>query len=342
VGWTVPEYTRADVNIAGRAYLNPKTSPEDREIALAVINNWRTSHSYPLNTFQMSLRRHAAEVDREPTVAQRIKRLPSIRHKLERLPEMKLSQMQDLGGARAVVSSAQEVERLVRYYLETSRIKHRLVKHKDYIDDPKNSGYRGVHLVYGYHSDQRSEWNGLKIELQIRSQLQHAWATAVETVGTFTQEALKSSWGDPDWLRFFILMSSALAEREGCPPVAGTPGGQTLTTELRRYVKKLRVIERLEAYGQTLQLVEEQSDSRNAHAFLLELDIDTPSLRLWALRSDVVAAEQYSAIERAIEGEPTKDVVLVRAESIVALRRAYPNYFLDTSAFLESVDEAIA
>lgn len=342
MGWTVPAYSRQEVNVAGRTYVDDSVSAEDRELALSVIDNWRSSHSYPLNTFQMSLRRQAAGIDVEPTVAQRIKRLPSIRHKLERFPSMKLAQMQDLGGARAVLTSANEVDRLVAYYLGKSRIKHKLVKQNDYIAEPKDSGYRGVHLVYAYNSDRRLEWNGLKIELQIRSQLQHAWATAVETVGTFTQQALKSSWGDADWLRFFILMSSAHARREGRAMAPGTPDDLgDLAKELRRYVKKLQIIERLRAYGTTVRLIEQNSHIK-AHAFLLELDTtDQNSLLIRYYDSDVQATEAYSAVERAIEGEPTKDAVLVRAESVAALRKAYPNYFLDTTAFLESVEEAI-
>lgn len=53
---------------------------QERELALAVINNWRSSHSFPLNTLQMNLRDTSRKFDREPTIAQRIKRLPSIRH----------------------------------------------------------------------------------------------------------------------------------------------------------------------------------------------------------------------------------------------------------------------
>ena len=56
----------------------------------------------------------------------------------------------------------------------------------------------------------------------------------------------------------------------------------------------------------------------------------------------IVAADAYSALERATEDQPRKDVVLVSAESLASLRRAYPNYFLDTTAFVESVREAIA
>ena len=48
-----------------------------------------------------------------------------------------------------------------------------------------------------------------------------------------------------------------------------------------------------------------------------------------------------SSVSGAIEGDPDKDAVLVTVESLAALRRAYPNYFLATTAFLESVEEAI-
>ena len=36
----------------------------------------------------------------------------------------------------------------------------------------------------------------LRIEMQIRTKLQHIWATAVETMGTFLGQALKSRQGD--------------------------------------------------------------------------------------------------------------------------------------------------
>ena len=138
-------------------------------------------------------------------------------------------------------------------------------------------------------------------------------------------------------------MSSAHARRESRPAAPGIPSdAKELAAELRRYVKKLKIIERLQAYGRTLSLIDGNQQVRKAHAFLLELDTsDENSLIVRYFDSDVVAAEQYSALERAIEGQPTKDAVLVRADSLAALRKAYPNYFLDTTAFLLSVEEAI-
>ncbi len=52
------------------------------------------------------------------------------------------------------------------------------------------------------------------IEVQLRTRLQHNWATAVETVGIFTGEALKSSQGNEDWQDFFRLVSTWFAHKE--------------------------------------------------------------------------------------------------------------------------------
>ncbi len=164
--------------------------------------------------------------------------------------------MQDIGSCRAVVRSLRGIRRLVTLY-EQSTFKHELSRSTDYIAKPRSSGYRGVHLIYRYHHKEPSPYNGLRIELQIRSRLQHAWATAVETVGTFLRQALKSSLGNDEWLRFFQLMGSAIAIREGTAFVPGTPTDRTeLITELREAFNRLQIESRLGAYQRALQTVE--------------------------------------------------------------------------------------
>jgi hypothetical protein len=343
MAWTTPAYSRNAVNRAGETYINDDASPEERELARTVINNWRSSHSYPLNTMQVYLRQIARRYDSDATVAQRIKRLPSIRHKLKRISGMNLARMQDIGGCRAVVASVDDVARIVAYYKDKSRIKHKLVREDAYIQEPKASGYRGHHLIYRYFSDKNDDYNGLHIEVQVRSRLQHAWATAVETVGTFTRQALKSSWGDKDWLRFFACMSSALAQREGTPLVSGTPDDPVkLKRALRLYADRLDIMDRLTAYGVALRVVEDQMGRLKGQTFLLELDIGERTLTTRSYQNPSLAADEYSAVEHAIEGDPSKDAVLVTGESLDSLRRAYPNYFLDTTAFVKAVQEAIA
>jgi hypothetical protein len=340
VAWAEPQYARSAVRKAGAAFVDPKSSREERELALAVINNWRSSHGFPLNTLQMNLRHKARAQDPEALVAQRIKRLPSIQQKLERFQGMDLSRMQDIGGCRAVVATVDEVFGLDGEY-SRSRAKHKLIRRDDYIyAAPKASGYRGLHLVYRYFSDRNDTYNGLRIEIQVRSRLQHAWATAVETVGLFTQQALKSSRGTEDWLRFFALMSSELARREGTAIVPGTPDDQAeAVKELRRLCTSLDVVNRLRLFGATLNFAEDQSVAKNAKFFLLELNVPSGSLRLRSYNNALLAADAYNAIERASAEDPTTDVVLVSVDSISQLRRAYPNYFLDTTVFVDAVQE---
>ncbi|MGH7074683.1 MAG: RelA/SpoT domain-containing protein [Stellaceae bacterium] len=169
MAWTKPLFTRVEVDKAGAALqrwneTEPDVTSDDTwniwvdeygksRAALEIINNWRSSHSYPLNTFQTNLRRAARAVDPNPLVAQRIKRLSSVSHKLERFKKMRLSQMQDIGGCRAVVRSVAAVREIEKYYLTRSRIKHKLKTHDDYIMRPQKSGYRGIHLIYRYYSD---------------------------------------------------------------------------------------------------------------------------------------------------------------------------------------------
>ncbi len=311
------------------------------DYAYAVISNWRSSHSFPLNTFQNGLRTKAKQVDRDSLIAQRIKRLSSIDSKLSRFPSIRLSQMQDIGGCRAIVKTVSHVHQLAFLY-RSSQFKHKPDRTDDYIEKPKTSGYRGIHLVYRYNSDRSETYNGLKIEIQLRSKLQHAWATAVETVGTFIKQALKSSQGEEEWLRFFALMGSAIALRERTPMVPGTPGKTELKQELRRYAEQLNVEGHLRTYGAALQTLESGAQ-RDAHYFLLKLDPNVQLITVTGYQYNELerATREYLEVERSIVGQPGADAVLVAVESVAALRRAYPNYFLDTHVFIEAVKQAI-
>jgi hypothetical protein len=343
MGWATPKYSRDQVDEAGAVLIHPAavSYTEEWEGALGVINNWRSSHGFPLNTFQVGLRRHARQIDPRCLVAQRIKRLSSINLKLRRFKWLKFSEMQDIGGCRAVVSSVNRVNELVGLYRD-SGIKHKLDDEDDYIRNPKGSGYRGIHLIYRYYSDRKDTYNNLKIEMQFRSTLQHAWATAVETIGTFIRQALKSSQGEREWLRFFALMGAAIALREGTPAVLRTPTSRkALREELRRYASRLDVEARLQTYGAALQTLEQPS-VKGAKYFLLVLDPSAQRVTVTGYKTRELekASREYLSVERDIAERPGADAVLVSVESLAALRRAYPNYFLDTHVFIEAVRRA--
>lgn len=343
MAWASPQFSRRAVDRAGRALVESSSSRETLEECLYVINNWRSSHSFPLNTFQVGLRRYAKQLDGSALVAQRIKRLSSIDAKLRRFPRLNLSQMQDIGGCRAVVRDANAVTGMLRVYRE-SDLKHKLLRVDNYQAEPKPSGYRGIHLIYRYRSNKSETYNGLLVEIQIRSPLQHAWATAVETVGTFLKQSLKSSEGHDDWLYFFALMGSAIALRENLPLVPKTPVDRhELVAELRRVSLELDVINRLRAYGSAIRTLEE-ANVGDAHYFLMALRPAENSVSIIGYaRSDLdTATAEYLEVEKDLQSSFGAEAVLVSVESITSLKRAYPNYFLDTTEFLKALRVAIA
>ena len=342
MAWVQPQNSKAHVDAAGRAIIAELNDTLEYLHALEVVNNWRSSHSFPLNTFQVTLRKKARTVDEGALVAQRIKRLPSIVHKLERFKGLRLSQLQDIGGCRAVLGNVGQVSELEGIY-RRGDLKHRLIKVDDYLQRPQASGYRGIHMIYAYNSDKTEAYNTLKVEIQLRSTLQHAWATAVETVGTFIRQALKSSQGEEQWLRFFALMGSAIAHQEGTPIVYGTPENRReLLRELRHLARALDVFRRLEAYGNALREIEDLAD-QSAY-FILELNPSERALKVLGFdrRSLPAAQAAYLKLENRLTNTPGAEVVLVSVDSVAALRRAYPNYFLDTKLFIGLLRQALS
>lgn len=348
--WTKPQYSKRQIDAVGRHLieLNSDSSPY-MENALSILNNFRSSHSFPLNTMRTYLQRKSKEIYLDSLVTQRIKRRAAIEHKLLQMNSLKLSKMQDIGGCRAVMQSTDDVQKLVQIYRKSS-IKHKLVKHNDYIYEPKKSGYRGHHLIYSYFSDKKETYNGLRIEIQIRSHLQHVWATAVETVGTFTDQAFKSSMGDQDWLRFFALMSAVFAREENSPIIPCTPDDhEDLTQELKRLNESLNIIERLSAYKVITNAVlitnavYNRPVKKNIHFFVLNLDIKNRTIQMqtFPFSQRDSAETTYLQTEEKIRGDDTKDVVLISTDSVDSIQKAYPNYFSDISIFTDEVVKVI-
>lgn len=339
MAWAKPLYSKERIKKAGitlvKGYVDD-VAFEDIEDAFQVLNNWRSSHSYPVNTFQASLRAKLVKLGIKATVAQRLKRIPSILNKLQLNPKMSLSRMQDIGGLRAVVPTITDVNKLRHSYI-TSRFDHILVSEKDYIADPKPSGYRGVHLVYKYYNRKGSgpDYEALQVEIQIRNKMQHAWATAVETAGLFLGQALKSSIGNERWLEFFTYASSAFAILEKAPIYEGHRNLEhgEIFSRVIELERELEIIGSLEMYKAAIDY--HNTGDKDSHYFLMRLDPSSKkgSVSGFARNELLLATEQYLQEERAVEGSGVQ-VVLVAAQSIDALKKAYPNYFMDTGLFV--------
>jgi hypothetical protein len=319
-------YTKGQINRAGAAVRAGEPTPE----ALEIINNWRASHAYILNTFQAMLRIRTRHSD--IVVAQRLKRLRTIASKLDRQPKMDLARMDDIAGCRLIFPTERALHKF-RDEFHRARFGHELkndIDKYDYIQRPKGDGYRGIHDIYEYNvnSESGKAYNGLLLELQYRTRYQHAWATTVEIIGTITEHQPKFHLGDRRHVEFFCLASEIIArayERQtSCHPRMAARGLIKAFTALD---KELRILQKLRSLNASTRSF---SPKRNV---ILSLSREG-GLSLFTYVKGTDALKKYFQLEQLGEGS---DVVLVRGSTAAAIRTSYKNYFTDPNDFLRYV-----
>lgn len=304
----------------------------------------------------MDLRQKVKRVAPGALVVQRQKRARSILAKLAKEKSMRLTQMQDIGGCRAVVNTLEDVYKLRDLYFK-SRSQHELVAEDDYIESPKASGYRSLHLIYRFMSKGHPGYNKLMFEVQLRTVTQHAWATAVETVSAVIGQALKASEGEKAWLEYFQYAALALEHTETRTTSEAAISKGVVARSLQRLGKQLDVNTKLAAYRETLKATE-QTGSKSAAYFLLLLYPERQELKIRAFSRHQAedALREYERYERQLPLHPPgrqlslfpelsdysgAQAVLVGAESLRSIRESYPNYYLDTKVFLDKIGRFI-
>lgn len=213
------EPTISQVNRAGRVLRNWAAYAAAGKLdeltgALEVLAAFRSAHAQPLAKASSGLRSMLRSESCPVEVSQRLKRSATIIDKLSRQPTMALSRMQDIGGCRAVVQDLAELRRVEKRI----RANRPPVHVTDYVENPKASGYRGVHLIVTYDDRQ--------IEIQLRTQLMHQWAVAVERYGGKLGEDLKSGSGPAEVLDWLRSVSAAVEMEERGQQVDVTLKGQ--------------------------------------------------------------------------------------------------------------------
>lgn len=326
-----PGGSKSRVSRAGDNVRHGRATPED----LSVIEDWRAAHRGVINTFQAILRTRLR--GQRVTVAQRHKRRNTIFDKLERLPGMQLARMDDVAGCRLIFRNEKELRKF-RRSLHEARFNHKL-RHEsgkyDYIESPKGTGYRGIHDVYEYdvNSEAGRGLKGLYVEIQYRTLVQHAWATAVEIVGFITESQPKFERGDERYHRAMALASEILARahenRFGpCPDI----GDRDLLESFLLLDQELGLLQTLRGLHQAKSNI---SDKKNS---ILIFD-PSGELTIRSYRDATDALRDLFELEKEMPG---KDIVLVRADSSDEVRTAFRNYFTDAREFVRLLDTGCA
>jgi hypothetical protein len=187
--------TKGEVNRLGDRIRKEYGSIPDETLEL--LENYRTSHKESLSTVFRELCRIKYKVGRNTIVTYRIKRFESIIKKLHRFPKMNFSRMWDIGGCRCIVNSDNEVYKLRDEIDKILTIK----KTNDWIKNPQDDGYKSLHLYVTLPDDDKT------IEIQIRNQNDHNWATLVEISDLLFEAGLKEYGKNKDLYEFHQLLA---------------------------------------------------------------------------------------------------------------------------------------
>lgn len=327
--------SKKEIGRAGERLVSQlRNGSEYLESDVQMLHEWRMLHLYPLNKIRCYLEREALILNKNSLISSRIKRLPSIVTKLSRFPEMKLNKMQDLGGCRAILDNVEQVYSLVER-VRSLRFMHELVRTDDYMVNVKDSGYRSFHMIYSFKNNKYSILNGLRIEMQIRTAVQHSWATAVEMVGLFRKESLKSGLGDDRWLRFFELVSELFYSVEnGKVSSSYIP----ISSELKNLTEELNVFDLLTAYNAAINHIEESNlYKRGLCVIVVDTNKKNIQIKNFERQNSLQAAAMYVDYEKFCAANKGCEVAMVSVNSISDLKSAYPAYFLDTKTFLNNL-----
>jgi putative GTP pyrophosphokinase len=337
------KYSKSKIDKAGEALKKVNLKGQEKDEVLATLSNWRAYHAMPLDTFAKVLKTRIKKIagtdNQNIIVAQRLKRTPSILLKLKTHATMRLSAMQDIGGVRAIIGNVDDVYNLVNTY-RTSKSRHKLFALHDYISTPKVDGYRSVHLVY-----QIKKAPSIFIEIQIRSYLQHIWATAVEVFGTLKNSSFKSGHGDKKWLDLFAYLSSVFSLKEKTPVLKkhiGLTRSQILN-KLKKLIGELKAIEQLNVYTAIYRItsneVREKGRSGNYSLILLDSHKNTISIQTFSSNQIEEATSAYMEMEKKFYNDENINLVLVNTGDIKKLEASYPNYFMDTKVLIRYLSQ---
>lgn len=339
------KYSKSKVDKVGEILKKVGIKATDENIALAldVLSNWRAFHAMPLDAFAKVLKARVKKISSKENsiVAQRLKRTPSILLKLQTHKTMRLSAMQDIGGLRAILENVDEVYKLVEIY-RTSKSRHKLFMLNDYISTPKPDGYRSIHLVY-----QLQKEPSIFIEIQVRSYLQHIWATAVEVFGTLMNSSFKSGYGEKKWLDLFAYLSSVFSLKEGMPVLKEheSLSEKQILDKLKKMIQDLKAIEQLNVYTAIYKINsnEFRVKGRSGSYSLILLDSHKNTISVQSFSSNHIeeATSLYMEKEKKFYNDINVNVVLVNTGDVKKLETSYPNYFMDTKILVRYLSEIV-
>ncbi|QXP71267.1 hypothetical protein H0I29_04045 [Polaribacter sp. R2A056_3_33] len=314
-------YTGGDIKRLGTRIVESAGEINSKDLTL--LQDFRTSFSKPLTYTFNKIITIKNNVRQSAIVAFRLKRISTIINKAIREPDMNLFRMGDIAGIRLILENDREVYKALELIQEQFEQSGKI---RDYIENPKKIGYRGIHI---YIKDKDS---GKRIEIQIRTSSHHNWSTLVEITDLLYETRLKELGydSDPKFSEFHSLMSS---DKEL------TDDEADLVYEILEKYNFITDLSKL--FRKNNRAVRSQWEKlrKKSKYFLIEASkTEVPNLKAYQNYED--AEKEYFKAYK--ENENTEIVLTaISTPSFKQICIAYANYILSYHTFIKDVEPII-
>ena len=339
--------SKTRVDRAGAALARGQYRSDEEYIELEdLFDEYRKGHLQPLSETTLEIQGWLGDYGQPYYIAQRLKRKPQIVRKLNRL-SVRLSQLQDIGGSRIIVPKNEDVDSLVKFLRDRVAAKNHfsIDRVTDYRDRGRDrTGYRSLHFILSR--------DGVSLELQIRSRVQHYWAESIERTSVIYGYHLKEEEGDAEVLKYFRCLSDAFYDLEAGrePPAALKIEIDVLREKCERIIEqspKANVFDSFVNEGIIKPMTEKEAKGggKGLNNWIIVFDWNTGSFVSWDIvgRSPTEAIEAYVKNEKTFPSSEGYEVVLIGSSEVATVRQTHSHYF-GIEAFntiLETLDSSI-
>ena len=314
------------------------------------FDNFREAHNIIIKLFTIELKK--VNFSKQHLTASRNKRIETIISKLCRPEKPKLDRIHDIAGTRIIFENIKSLEDYIDILENTELVnfKEKINEDKNrynYIKNPKSDGYRSIHKVFYYSSnipystlnEKHFNLENKKIELQLRTRLQHIWATTVEIYDIINKSNIKTGTHNKLETKEGLFFKKCSLVFEGIES-NDVEKIKININEIFRDKDLVEIYNRLKGI-KNIKNIQLPKTLGSDEVFILITDLNKGKTTFFTTdpieKNDKQDTFLINASYRRLEEKNTKGeyiLLLLTLGDIKKLKNVYPNYFLNTNKFI--------
>lgn len=314
------------------------------------FDNFREAHNIIIKLFTIELKK--VNFSKQHLIASRNKRIETIISKLCRPEKPKLDRIHDIAGTRIIFENIKSLEDYIDILENTELVnfKEKINEDKNrynYIKNPKSDGYRSIHKVFYYSSnipystlnEKSFNLENKKIELQLRTRLQHIWATTVEIYDIINKSNIKTGTHNKLETKEGLFFKKCSLVFEGIE----SNDVEKIKININKIFRDKDLVEiynRLKGI-KNIKNIQLPKTLGSDEVFILITDLNKGKTTFFTTdpieKNDKQDTFLINASYRRLEEKNTKGeyiLLLLTLGDIKKLKNVYPNYFLNTNKFI--------